>query len=478
MNRMFKIALTAVLGAALIVPAAAQNDVPAGHWAERSVQELYRIGVLIGYPPNNDFRGSRPMTRFEFAVAIYRMYEFVVAEFGKRDEAIRGLEARIARLEGNRPATGGGVTREEFDALKREVEALRGTVRTMEGWGPAVQELRTLVNNNRDAIAQLNVKVEDIDGKLKSIQEELEALKSKKDAITIGGDINLLVLAGNSQDGRFGIEPGGYISGVGRGRYANSPVGMTRDLTVLHEANLKLSSKVNDNVSWKASLVVGNAFSTFDNGSGLRSKVAAGSTGFQEGTSDVHFNEFVVNFDAALAGQGLSATVGRFGVKVGKYLFQRPAFNAYYYNDEIRNNGNYYVDGAMASFKFGKGSLNVMGGRNSDRFTTNGADLNTIGFPGGAVDQSMGVQVLFPIGEMGNINLAYLWHDSNGNAFSLPADPNRVEVYGGEVNLKVGPLDVFGAYSKSAVKLNNSTVLDDRSAAWEDDNFRRNFYRF
>ena len=46
-------------------------DTPTNHWAYESVQDLAKRGIVIGYP-DGTYGGKRPMTRYEFAVAISR----------------------------------------------------------------------------------------------------------------------------------------------------------------------------------------------------------------------------------------------------------------------------------------------------------------------------------------------------------------------------------------------------------------------
>ena len=68
--------LAGVLAAALAPPAQAQAapflDTPTNHWAYEAVQNLAKRGIVIGYP-DGTYGGKRPMTRYEFAVAIARM---------------------------------------------------------------------------------------------------------------------------------------------------------------------------------------------------------------------------------------------------------------------------------------------------------------------------------------------------------------------------------------------------------------------
>lgn len=65
------------LGAAAGAPqahaqAAPFLDTPTNHWAYEAVQNLAKRGIVIGYP-DGTYGGKRPLTRYEFAVAINRM---------------------------------------------------------------------------------------------------------------------------------------------------------------------------------------------------------------------------------------------------------------------------------------------------------------------------------------------------------------------------------------------------------------------
>lgn len=83
LNITLRCATAAVLAAVFLVSAAhrpglAQSfkDVPAEHWAADSVKTLAEAGILKGYP-DGTFRGDKPVTRYEVAVALHAMIEFV-----------------------------------------------------------------------------------------------------------------------------------------------------------------------------------------------------------------------------------------------------------------------------------------------------------------------------------------------------------------------------------------------------------------
>ncbi len=48
------------------------GDVPHGHWAGQAIIVLARRGIVSGYP-DSTFAGQRPLTRYEFAVAVQRL---------------------------------------------------------------------------------------------------------------------------------------------------------------------------------------------------------------------------------------------------------------------------------------------------------------------------------------------------------------------------------------------------------------------
>lgn len=458
MNRMMKLALSTLLGVALVVPAFAQDQfpdvVPDNHWAYDAVANL-KGKVLIGYP-DGKFRGAREMTRYEFAVAIDRLWKIY-------DERFKAVEGQIKALEA-RP-TGGGPAGTDYgsdiQALKDQLSELKSAVAGMKDYSGDIAELKKLGKEFEKELAGLGVNIEDMKKQLADHEARLKALESYKPALDIHGQADLLVLAGHSSDNNLGILHSGGI--IGGDRATGFAAGMTRNFSVLHQLALNFKS-TNEGPKVAGTLVIGNVLSTL----GSYGAYTPGSQLAVEGNSDIYMQDLAVNYDASLAGQGFSAQVGRVHTKVGHYLFQRSEYTEEYFENSARQNGDYYFDGGILSFKFGKAKLNVMGGRNSARNSTNGTDLNPIGIgmTGSPVDQNLGVQLMFPIGEMGSVNLAYLWLDSNTRSTIAAGTINRMNVYGGEIKLKFDKINVYGAYSKSQLNENNSSVVDTDNAAW------------
>ncbi|NMB16157.1 MAG: S-layer homology domain-containing protein, partial [Firmicutes bacterium] len=104
------LALLMVCGLVLPVMAAASlkpfADVPEHHWAYESVLQLQAAGLVEGYP-DGEYKGQRPMTRYELAMVIARF--------------LAQLDSRIAdQLEALRPGMVEEVSAEVSDLIKDE----------------------------------------------------------------------------------------------------------------------------------------------------------------------------------------------------------------------------------------------------------------------------------------------------------------------------------------------------------------------
>ena len=461
MNKTLKLALSAVLGVMLVSPALAQDnfpDVPENHWAYQALQNL-KDKVLFGYP-DGFYRGPRMTSRYEFAVALDKIWKLMMAQFD-------GVNGKLTALENMIKANQGGNNGD----LAKQVADLRNEVNSMKNWKSAIDDMQRLVKEFAPQLEKLEVDVNKMQDQMADMEGRITALEGRTTAIKIGAEVNVLVLGGHSTDGNFGVTRDGMVTGVGQGSYAGAPVGIDKDLNVFHEAYITLSGGKEGEPQWNGVLLVGNAFQGLG---GLNNNNFGG--GFNDNTDTaVGFGKFSVSFGAELAGQGLRAEVGRVGHQVGSYLFKRTSFTKDYYQADWRDNGDYIFDGGIFDFNFGNVSLQVFGGQNSNRNLNlggAGTDINPIFFGNGTVDRTLGVQVNFPLNDMGGIKLAYLWHDSDtlipdANAAVAGNQPaNRLNVYGAEANLKFSNIHFYGAFSQSSLSENTTNALDDDSTAW------------
>ena len=104
-------------------------DVPRGHWAYEAINKLSQAGIIEGLP-NGNYYGNKPMTRYEFAVAIARLLERIstgVGPAGPQGETGPVGPAGAAGAQGPAGTVGTnptGMTRDEvndlINSLKRE----------------------------------------------------------------------------------------------------------------------------------------------------------------------------------------------------------------------------------------------------------------------------------------------------------------------------------------------------------------------
>jgi len=57
-------------------PSNPAETVPFDHWSYDALQKLVDDGVILGYPKAHEFKGDRPMTRYEMAMAVSRLMEW------------------------------------------------------------------------------------------------------------------------------------------------------------------------------------------------------------------------------------------------------------------------------------------------------------------------------------------------------------------------------------------------------------------
>jgi hypothetical protein len=466
MKRTLKYALTAVLGAALVLPAAAQSnfpDVPENHWAYKELARMKAEGLLVGYP-DGLFRGGRPASRYEMAVALHALWMKLK---GMHD----GLKSQIDEL----------LAKIETKADKADVDNLRAAVEALQaGLGKFKPEdiaaMRRMIDEFGAELKALGADVKEMKAKLADLDDRVSDLE-KALPISISGDANLLILAGYS-DGRPGLTVDGRPTGVGRPGYP-ALVGADKDLTVLHEAAISFKNRKAGPVGFFGTIVYGNMLSS------LGTQAATPGTAYVEGASEVYVQNFGVDFSGSLLGVGVKAKLGRVGYKIAPYIFQRPDTTPYYANSRW-DNGEWGLDGGIVRFDFGGFGLKVVGGRVNTQVSSGGAGASAlqplfagaggigfvpgagrpVGFNGNgiAINQFLGVDGKYNVGG-GKLGLAYLWLTGANQVINGQA-ANGVDVFGGTFDINFGNIALGLGYSESNVKRNNKNVISSDNAAW------------
>lgn len=468
MNRTIKVALLAVLGTALFVPAIAQDnfpDVPENHWAYEALENLKREGILVGYP-DGTYKGPRDLTRYELAVALNAAYQ-------RMKMMHDGLADQIAEIKRSLSGAGGGP---DVKPILDRLTAVENQLKGMSRLQSDVDSMKRMADEFQKELASMGVDVEAMKKDIADLQARMKSGGSTG-TVTISGDANLVVHTG---------EGDGEVSAMGiDGRQlglndaGTQAVGSSRDFNVFHELALNLSGGGDGAPKWWGTIVYGNmvgvAGTTATSGYGNQSNRFGGQP-FREGNGDTYIQSFGVELENGVAGMPFKAVIGRVGLQTANpYLYKRLDVTPYWKNDRW-DNGDWTMDGAIISFGFGGDSnFRLFGGRNSNRRTNGGTELQPMmGTGTSSVEGTYGADVNFKLGAVGDINLAYLLHSDNNNSFG--AAPDRLEVYGGSANLNlVKGLPIAVGYGKSTLKDKGTAINDNDNesmwakVAWEGD---------
>ncbi|MDR3689373.1 MAG: hypothetical protein P4L46_08345, partial [Fimbriimonas sp.] len=346
--------------------------------------------------------------------------------------------------------------------------ALQNQVDGMKSYGEDIANLKKLADKFEKELTALGVDVEALKKDLGDISDRVKKLEARKPSVNIGGDINLLMLASNSNSGRFGLNQDGRLEGVDP--VTGAPAGLVKDNVMLQEGAFTFSGTNDTGPKWKGTLVVGNMLDTL----GGQVNLPVGIP-YTENKSDVYLQDFSVKFDTSVAGLAFNAEVGRVGYKISPYLFQRLDNTTYFANSRW-DDGLYRFDGGILGFNFGTAKLDVFAGDTSNIKSSNGLELNTMqsGFVNGAlsgnptlvIDRALGLNLNLPLTANGNLDLAYLWLDGNTDITIGAANINRLAVYGGDLKFQFGKLGLSGGYGQTVLQENSTNVNNQDNSAW------------
>jgi hypothetical protein len=461
-------------------------DVPTDHWAYQSVDTLQKAGIVIGYP-DGTYGGRRPMTRYEFAVAIARL----LAQMNHPGVSASDLANLRSDLEN------------QIQGNTAAIQALQALVN---GFAPELQRLGVDVAANTARLDALEARVGRDEGILGSVVNEQNRLK-------ITGDVNFIGEADASRR-RNGANYLPFLdqNGVYQGASGTSDR-LLSSSDVYEDILLHLRGKLNDTTTANVDLDFGNYLSQVGNTAAFPGYSAGGAAGsdLRPGlltAGNQYANVYKAYVDAAVKLGPLGGgelLIGRFGNQYTKYTLKQA--DADIYTNLIQtDSGDIIGDGAAINLKAGPAHVNAFAVKMSaDQFSQpygGSTGVGTIGVagdpfnplqsgpaqsrPGGliasnhaaALDQGYGVRATFGAPEAATLGftLEQFGLTNNGlnglgandgltdpNATGANAQYNRLTVYGADFNgalpfglpgIKKGGLLVDASYTVSAQGFN------------------------
>ena len=451
------------------------QDVPQSHWAYEAVSDLQTKGILLGYP-DGYFRGKRPLTRYEFAVALERLLKNLPTNTGPAGPpGTNGTNGEPG------PPGPSGVTPDEL---------LR---------------FRQLADEFRNELAQIGANVRDINSRLDALSRDVADIQDRLRRMpVIGGNF----FAGFRSD-RSRVPFFDY-SGAARGANPDH----FENVDAVHDFHLTVKAPLAGGAKFTGDLFASN-YLNYRDSAGLS---LGGPNGFAGGGANgTGLQEEVGIYQADLAipiggfGSNTVLTVGRYKNQVTPLTYYRPDTDAYFdlpwYDD-----GNFVSDGFKLESKFGSAKTMVFAGSYNNTGSTNGTQLNrpivgsnysinstfgsrvpgvgpfqnaqgqnlgfVVGKPTGLnnfpetalAGESAGIHIGVPLFRFGEIGVTAIDFGNVGSSTPLLGNFNNVVVYG--ANLKLNPIGRFtvqGEASKSVTQVGFSGAAD--RANTNDDNF-------
>ena len=320
-----------VLTTLVVAAGSAQmQDVPPNHWAYQAIRQLVREGLLGGYP-DRTFRPNETVTRAQFAQAIARAYQNLIARLAEIQQRLDSLQPKTEPPTPPQPNT----LRDTLRQLQQEVETLK-QLRS------AFDNLQRLAQEFEPELRQQQLVIEDLRDEWKSLEERVRALERQYARFT--GEVYFGTVGTHSFDKRSAYTLNGTeINPSGK---------LLQSFQSAHELVLHLNQQVNPTINARATFIFGNYLPYLRAASRNANIFGADRTHQSIGNTDFAVWEAVIETPIVLFGRTFQATVGRYPLQLSRYTFQRiePDFylNLPHYRDRAHR-----LDGFLLSSDYG-----------------------------------------------------------------------------------------------------------------------------
>lgn len=151
-----KKALTVFIVVLSILSFSAFKDVPVNHWAYDSVSELSKLGIISGMP-DGTFQGNQPMTRYQVAVALYRMMNYLQEKIDKaisNSSNVNNIREQILTLS------------DIVSTAMNKIEDLASLKSDLQAVSTDVSELKTSLVNTKNDVKSLSIDIASLENKI------------------------------------------------------------------------------------------------------------------------------------------------------------------------------------------------------------------------------------------------------------------------------------------------------------------------
>lgn len=134
---MKKALVLALALAASLILAQAFSDVPVNHWAYEAVTQLTKLGIISGMP-DGTFQGNNPMTRYQAAVALKKLLDYLTKQIPTAAPA--DLQAALRRISALEDLVSTAINR-----TQRQGEQLTATDQTLQTVLAEISNLKSTI---------------------------------------------------------------------------------------------------------------------------------------------------------------------------------------------------------------------------------------------------------------------------------------------------------------------------------------------
>jgi len=466
-------AAVTALALAWSAPVKAQDafkDVPQDHWAYQAVADLQKQGILLGYPPENFYKGRRYLTRYEFAVALKRALDKIAgagAGGGKQGEPGPPGPAGKDGADGAAGPQGpAGMTPEEVTTLRR------------------------LTDEFKNELAAHGANIREIMARLDALGKDVAALKD-----TIGKlpKWNVDVFTGIRSDTSYG----GFADKGGAARTSSK---FGSNVNVIHDVHIKPTVKLGNDATFTGDLVFSNYLSYRGGNLSSASNALNLTPGAAGGAGAESVLPYQAQLDIPVSGFGRDTvlTLGRYKQHLTALTYMRPDLDPYFYIGSY-DDGNYVQDGFRLSTKLGSVKTQIFGASFATvQDSQTGTFLNQPLVGGGiiadkgvagnartgrlvgidplgnanAANQVFGIHAGLPLGNVASLGVtAAIFGTSQNAGLQAAINPNNafntVTLYGADLHLKdIGKLKVSGEVAKTVTSNSFEGGGGDDSSAY------------